>query len=268
MMLGQADLLERAGETKAVHQAEQEGHRGGPAPGERVPPTQRFDRREHDRQRDRGFYRTAAQRQQPQSAAGQRQAVREREGRDGPDQLAVEAHQEQQADHEEQMVDAAQDVLDTEHRVGGDDLAASACIVRTAEQLRLGLGLRDGVDPSLAVQPGDPQQRGGVTFAHAVDADLAAQAAGTTESLGFAHAGLRPAGRELFLDRGGAGRQPGPDELAMGQFAHVELGHREFMRGGGGGAQDAGQYCQGAQKTPQAVHQAAHRVCSAATRSV
>jgi hypothetical protein len=44
--------------------------------------------------------------------------VRERERRDRADQPPPKPDQEQEARHEQQVIDAAQDVLDTEHDVG------------------------------------------------------------------------------------------------------------------------------------------------------
>ena len=79
---------------------------------------------------------------QPSAALRERQAVRERERGDRPDQLAPEADQEQQRGDEQQVVDAAQDVLDAEHHVGARDLAHAALVVGRAVQLHRRLRAR------------------------------------------------------------------------------------------------------------------------------
>ena len=59
-----------------------------------------------------------------------------------PDQPPVEADQEQQAEHEQQVIEAAQDVLDAEHRVGARDLAHAAPVVGRAVELHRRLRAR------------------------------------------------------------------------------------------------------------------------------
>ncbi len=54
---------------------------------------------------------------------------------DGPDQLALEPDQEEQAQHEQQMVVAGEDVLDTECGVGTSDLQAAALVLHAAIEI-------------------------------------------------------------------------------------------------------------------------------------
>ena len=100
---------------------------------------QRLAGDEHDGKRDRGFDRRRAQREQLERAQRERNAVRDGERGDGPHQPPVEAHEKQQRQHEQQVVDAAQDVLDAEHAVGRGDLAHAALVVGRAVKAHRGL---------------------------------------------------------------------------------------------------------------------------------
>jgi hypothetical protein len=129
VVLGQADFLQGAGKAQAMDQPEQEGHQRRPAARQGVALAQCFTGHQHDRQRNAGLHRRWAQGQQAQRTAGQRQAVRGGEGGDGEHQMPTKAHQEQQADHEQQVVDSAEDVFHTQHGIGPGQLAAAALIV-------------------------------------------------------------------------------------------------------------------------------------------
>ena len=187
MALRQADVLERAREAQTVHQAEQERHQRRNPPRQRVAVAQGFAGDQHDRQRDRGFDRRRAQRDPAAHAAGQRQAVRQRERADGADQPAPKADQEQQAGHEQQVVEPAQDVLDAQDRVGARDLAAAAMVVGRAIQLRGRLGAGERIDAGLPVEPEDLDQRRRVALADTVHGQRAFQPGASA-----AH-GVRPA---------------------------------------------------------------------------
>src|SRR5205814_1143869 len=64
----------------------------------------------------------------------QRHAVSQREGRERPEEPAASANQQQQAEHEQEMVEAREDVLDAEMDVArkdrGDAFALRYCEVR------------------------------------------------------------------------------------------------------------------------------------------
>ena len=100
-------------ETESVHQAKQERDQGRQPARQRFALVKCFDGHQHDGQRDGCFHRRRSQREPSECTAGQREAVRKRERGDGPDQLALKPHQEQQRGNEQQVIDAAQDVFDT-----------------------------------------------------------------------------------------------------------------------------------------------------------
>ena len=58
----------------------------------------------------------------PSVAAGQRETMRGRERGDRADQAPGTIHQQHKSEHEEQMIEPAQDVLDAQHRVRCDHL--------------------------------------------------------------------------------------------------------------------------------------------------
>ena len=67
---------------------------------------------EQDRERDRRVERRGGNARVAESRGGERDAVRDREGGDGLDQHPWASDDEQEAEHEQQMVGAEQDVLD------------------------------------------------------------------------------------------------------------------------------------------------------------
>ncbi len=130
MALGQADALQRAREAEPMHEPEQERHERREASGQRVTFAQGLAGDQHDRQRDAGLDGRGAQRDPAHRRERKRHAVRQGESADRADELSPEADEKEQACHEEQMVDAAQDVLDAEHGVRARDFAHPAAIVR------------------------------------------------------------------------------------------------------------------------------------------
>jgi len=82
---------------------------------------------EHHAERDRCFDRRLGHVHQPQRRRRERDAVRDREGRDRRDESPPVADQEHQAEHEQQVVNAEQDVFDAEHEVGLCNLEAARC---------------------------------------------------------------------------------------------------------------------------------------------
>ena len=126
--LRQADLLQRAGEAEAVQQAETEGDDPGRARGQAGPAVQAVQdlhRDEGDRQRDDGLDRRAGHLHPAERGGDQRDAVGDREGRDRRQDAFAAAHDQQQGQHEQQVVDAAEDVLDAEHQVAPGHFAAA-----------------------------------------------------------------------------------------------------------------------------------------------
>ena len=71
-----------------------------------------------DAERDRRLDWFAWHVHESQSSGCERNAVSNRERSDGSDELAPSFHQNEQGEHEQQMVDAEKNVLDTEHKIG------------------------------------------------------------------------------------------------------------------------------------------------------
>ena len=130
---GYADLGERARKAETVQQTERERddprHALGQTRGARRAriraAASELRREKQDAQRDHGLDRRGRHTHETERRRTQRDAVREREGRDGRDELAHAAHEQQQREHEQQVIDAEQDVLDTEHGVRPDHFRAA-----------------------------------------------------------------------------------------------------------------------------------------------
>ena len=121
----QPRLLERAGKAEAVQQAEGEGHH--PGIGLRKPSFARFDldelaRHEGDAERDRGFDGLLRQAEIAESGACQRDAVCDREGGDRLCQHPEVTDQQHQRQHEQQMIEARENVIDPQQQIGLRDL--------------------------------------------------------------------------------------------------------------------------------------------------
>jgi hypothetical protein len=100
--------------------------------------------------------------------------VRHRERGDRPDEPPIEADEEQQREHEQQMVEAAQDMFDAEDAVRAGDLADTAAVVGGAVQAGCRLSRRQRVYAALAVAPVDFDERRRVEVADPADLERAA----------------------------------------------------------------------------------------------
>ena len=115
---------------------------------------------------------------------GQRDAVPERESGNGPEELAA-ARQQHQAEHEEQVIEPCQDVLDAQPNVVSDDVQAAGAL-RDREDRRV--PAHDGLDQP-AVGQVDPKERIGLALAQPLDADL------RPDQTALAAVGLPPGGQ-------------------------------------------------------------------------
>ena len=77
-----------------------------------------FRRNENDGQRDHGFDRRTRHADQSQRRRGERDAVRDGEGRNRRHHAPGAFDDQQQRQHEQQVIDPEQDVLHAEHEIG------------------------------------------------------------------------------------------------------------------------------------------------------
>ncbi len=125
--LRQAHAGEAAGETETVQQAEGEGDHPGMPDGEArlaAPPAHDLGTEKEDRERDRGIERRSGRRGVAERRDGQGDRVRQSEGADRLQEHPAVGDDQQQAEHEQQMVHAEQDVLDAEPQVAHRPLPA------------------------------------------------------------------------------------------------------------------------------------------------
>ena len=80
-----------------------------------------LDREDEDRRRYRRFRGRLREADEAERSERQRHAVSQREGRERPEEPAASANQQQQAEHEQEMVEAREDVLDAEMDVARKD---------------------------------------------------------------------------------------------------------------------------------------------------
>ena len=129
MCLRQAGFAQPARKAQAMHQPEGEGDHPRRARGDSLDATTHVNdlrRDEDDAQRDDRLDRLLRHMDEAERRRRERDAVRDRERGDGLDQFPAAARDDQQRQHEQQMIDAAEDVLDAEHQVGADDRQRSA----------------------------------------------------------------------------------------------------------------------------------------------
>ena len=84
---------------------------------------------EHDRQRDGRLDRRRGNMHDLQRRQRQTDRVGNRERRDGDDQPPAVAHDHDQRQHEQQVIEAGQYVADAEHRVGADDFERARALL-------------------------------------------------------------------------------------------------------------------------------------------
>ena len=146
LRLRQAHRGEAAREAEAVQQPEREGHHPRVADGEaRLAPPGPHDlgAEEQDRESDRGVERRQRRARVAERRDRQRDAVGQGEGRDRLHQRPAVGDDQHQAEDEEQVVDAEQDVLHAELHVaegplgGGGDAAERHRGRRGAQQVAL-----------------------------------------------------------------------------------------------------------------------------------
>jgi hypothetical protein len=92
-----------------------------------LPAANDFRRHEHDAERDRRFDGRSRHVNESESRAGEGETMCEGKGRDRRNEPARSFHQHQQREHEQQMVDAAENVLDAEHQVRAGDRQHARC---------------------------------------------------------------------------------------------------------------------------------------------
>ena len=111
----QADFGQRAGETEAVQQPERERHHPGPSRGKTgLAPTSSHDlaRQKENAERYGGLHGWTRHMNDAQSRQRERDRVRHGERGDRRDQHPQVRHDQDQREHEQQVVVAEQDVLD------------------------------------------------------------------------------------------------------------------------------------------------------------
>src|SRR5687768_12450181 len=104
----------------------------------------------------------------------------QRECRYREQQPPVEAHEEQQREHEQQMIEATEDMLDAKYGVCLRNLTHPPSIFGRSIELHFRLARSQREDAPLAIQPEHFHHGRGVTLADAVDPEQAAQALFTT----------------------------------------------------------------------------------------
>src|SRR6516165_5697778 len=122
--LGQADVDQRAGEAKAVQQAEGKGDDPWPPRGQAwlaAPQSYDLASEQDDAQRDRGLDRRSRYVHDPEGRQAQSDRMSERERGDGPQENAPVAHDQNQGENEQQMVEAEQNMLDAVGQIGCRD---------------------------------------------------------------------------------------------------------------------------------------------------
>ena len=133
-VLRQSDFGQRTCEAEAVEQAETERDDPGRPrrePGLAAQPVHDLRCDEHDAQRDHRFDRWTGHVHPAQRRRYQRDAVCHGESGDGREDSLAPAHDQQQREHEQQMIDAAEDVFDPEHEVRpGDFRCAGRALAR------------------------------------------------------------------------------------------------------------------------------------------
>ncbi len=271
-LLGHADLAQRTGEAEPVQQTERERddpreprrqvrRRGVGAVANSAPPCELRGEKK-DAERDDRFDGRRRNMDETQGRRAERDAVRDREGRNGRHEAAYAVHEQQQCEHEQQMIDAEQDVLDAEHeirahdveraRLFGDDgrrrsgcqpLSRRAAVQIVDAQQHVGLRLRQAVHRErLAGKPGRALERG-VLQTHVV------------ENIGPYGLRQRAAGRHLRLEHG---RQAARDRHLPLHRKHIGLGLGEAEECGAQAVRERGQraQCHGEQRgaAPRAHH--------------
>ena len=127
-LLRQTDLGQRAGEAEAVQQAEAERDHPRRARGQARLAAQAvhdLGGDEHDAERDHRLDRRPGHVHPAERRRDERDAVRDGECGDRGDDALAAAHDQQQRQHEQQVIDAAEDVLDAEHEIRPGDLAGA-----------------------------------------------------------------------------------------------------------------------------------------------
>ncbi len=124
---GQPYLRERTGEAETVEQAE----RARDSPGYLALPGRsrvacQLDRHDEDARRDQYFRWRRRDVHDAEDRQRERDAVPECEGGDRPEQSPPVAHQQDEAEDEEQVVETRQDVLEAEHEVAAANLEDTA----------------------------------------------------------------------------------------------------------------------------------------------
>ena len=233
MLLGQADVLERARKSQTMYQPEQERHQRRPTPRQGLAIVQGFGRDQHDGQGNAGLHRRRTQDQPAQGAGRQRQAVSQRKRGDGADQATAKAHQKQQADHEQQVVDAGQDVLHAQPAIGARHFGAATAVARATEQQHPRLAARHGVDAAFTAAPMDAHDHRRIGLADALHRQVTHESLGTVHDLARADAAFGPQRRQVLGHRLVLARHaPGPDKFAGTGFAQRQVGHAHLMRRG------------------------------------
>src|SRR5262245_16936991 len=118
--LRQADVDQRAGEAEAVQQAESKGDDPWPPRSHAwlaAPPPNDLTSKQDDAQRDRGLDRGPRYVHDPEGRQAQGDRMSERERGDGPHEDPPVAHDQDQSENEQQMVEAEQNVLDAVRQI-------------------------------------------------------------------------------------------------------------------------------------------------------
>ena len=172
---GKADLAKRAGKAEAVKQPERERDDPGRSCGDAGLALASPD--------DLGSATKAIESAiaastglggtwtKPSVAAGERNAMRDGESRDRYDQLPRVRRNQDESEHEEEMIDAEQDVLDAELEIGSGDRPAAL----TGRDRRLRRSRRQPLDPFASIDELDPHERVGHGACQTVDAHLLAR---------------------------------------------------------------------------------------------
>src|SRR5215813_4625299 len=173
----QTDFGQRAGEAEAMHQAEQEAHQ--PAPRYRPLHGEVLEGNVSDRQGDHRLDQLRRQGGDAEHRQRQGQAMRHREGGDERGQRQPPASRQNQGDDEQHMIEAGEDVLDADEKIGRERIPRRAVGWRRAGDAHIGRAV-PGLEHHLLAAAGPPDigdgvmvfaEYGGETIADRQDAD-------------------------------------------------------------------------------------------------
>ena len=121
------DFAQRARKAEAVQKAEQEGHHPGQSLGQAalaLPGFDDFDCQEDNGQRNRSLDRGLRKPEESQCRAHKRDRMRHGESRRGLDDRPAALEQQDQCEHEEEMIISSKDMFHPDHEIGARHLPA------------------------------------------------------------------------------------------------------------------------------------------------